>query len=291
MNTDGTNVVNLSNNNSVSDTSPQWSPDGTKLAFTSNGDVLIANLDGEIIGEFSPPNNITSNPSWSPQDDQIAINSTFNGSFEIYLMDYDGENLVQLTDEATKDNSCPTWSPNGELITFASHAEMSSGFALHLMNSDGSNISSPLYSWAGTSAECPLIDWSPDGKRIATISRNLLILEGSQFREIRTVMECATGYPDWSPDGNRIVFAADQCTNDLTQGEIFVIDVDGTNLQRLTNNSHGDYRPVWSPDGQQILFVSLRDGNREIYIMNSDGSEQINLTKNSAEDDRPVFQP
>jgi TolB protein len=220
-----------------------------------------------------------------------VINSTISGSFEIFLIDYDGNNLSQLTDEPIKDNSCPTWSPDGELISFASHAEMSSSFVLRLINADGSNISSQLHFWAGTTADCPLIDWSPDGKRIAAISRSLSILEGSQFGDVRILAECADGYPDWTPDGKRILFATDQCTNDLNQSEIYIIDVDGTGLKRLTNNDLGDYRPVWSPDGQQILFVSLRDGNCEIYIMNSDGSEQINLTKNSAEDDWPVFQP
>src|SRR5690242_1345810 len=54
--------------------------------------------------------------------------------------------------------------------------------------------------------------------------------------------------------------------------EIYVMDADGSNPQRLTNNPAGDFVNNWSPDGQQILFNSVRDGNSELYVMNADGS-------------------
>ena len=74
-------------------------------------------------------------------------------------------------------------------------------------------------------------------------------------------------------------------------GEIYVMNADGTNHIRLTNNAAEDYCPVWSPDGTKIAFMSLRDGNQEIYVMNADGTNQMNLTNNPALDRDPTWSP
>jgi len=90
-------------------------------------------------------------------------------------------------------------------------------------------------------------------------------------------------YPAWSPDGRKIAF------HSLRDGsvEIYVMDADGENPVRLTNNALNvqDGNPVWSPDGQSIVFDSFRDGNFEIYIMDADGKDQRNLTNSPATED------
>ena len=81
--------------------------------------------------------------------------------------------------------------------------------------------------------------------------------------------------------------------------EIYVMDADGGNLRRLTNNSDGDRDPVWSPDGKRIAFKSDRDGHvnvhgwptHDIYVMDTDGSNQQNLTNNPADDWDPPWSP
>jgi Tol biopolymer transport system component len=74
-------------------------------------------------------------------------------------------------------------------------------------------------------------------------------------------------------------------------GELYVINPDGSNLTRLTNNSANEEFPAWSPDGAKIAFVSDRDGNAEIYVMGADGSNQTRLTNNSAFDYYPAWSP
>jgi Tol biopolymer transport system component len=291
MNTDGSNVINLSDNSAAADVGPKWSPDGRLLAFTSSASIVIVNLKGEIVGNFAPEARLANNPSWSSNGEYIAFHSTIDDNFEIYTMSYLGNNLNRLTNDPLHDDSCPVWSPNGELISFASHELLSAGFSLHIMRADGTDVSDSLGTWAGTTSECPLIDWSPDGKYLAAISWNLSIHEIEQLDHIQFIAECAKGYPDWSPDGTRIVFAGDECTNSLDRSEIYIVNIDGTNLVRLTSNSYGDYHPIWSPDGEKIAFVSLRDENREVYVMNTDGSQPANLTQNAADDDWPVWQP
>ena len=98
----------------------------------------------------------------------------------------------------------------------------------------------------------------------------------------------------WSPDGKKIAFASsfrDVSGNDL-KGEIYVMNADGTNTTRLTNNIDFDRSPSWSPDGEKIAFTSDRDGNTEIYVMNAaDGSNTTRLTYNPALDEQSSWSP
>ncbi|NIV59296.1 MAG: hypothetical protein GWN48_28980, partial [Actinobacteria bacterium] len=90
--------------------------------------------------------------------------------------------------------------------------------------------------------------------------------------------------PVWSPDGTRIAFTSFRDGD----GEIYVMNADGTGLTRLTNDPATDQDPVWSPDGSQIAFVSDRDGNDEIYVMNADdGGGLIRLTNDGGRDRTP----
>jgi tricorn protease-like protein len=85
----------------------------------------------------------------------------------------------------------------------------------------------------------------------------------------------------------RIAFDSDRDGND----EIYVMNADGSNQTRLTDNSASDSSPSCSTDGSKIVFVSTRDGNAEIYVMNSDGSNPTRLTDSSGLDFDPSFSP
>ena len=99
----------------------------------------------------------------------------------------------------------------------------------------------------------------------------------------------ASGYsdnfPSWSPAG-RIAFASSRDGN----FEIYVMDSDGNNLQRLTDHEDSDMYPSWSPDGR-IAFASNRDGNFEIYVMDSDGNNLQRLTDHDTSDNVPSWSP
>jgi Tol biopolymer transport system component len=93
--------------------------------------------------------------------------------------------------------------------------------------------------------------------------------------------------PSWSLDGNRIVFHSNRDGN----WEIYVMNADGSNQTRLTDNPVDDGAPSWSPHDQKIAFASERDGNEEIYTMNADGSNLMRLTDNPAPDETPSWSP
>lgn len=92
-----------------------------------------------------------------------------------------------------------------------------------------------------------------------------------------------------SEDGKKIVFGSLHYGN----GDICIVDADGSNLKRLTNTPEYEGEPKFSPDGSKIVFVSERDENGmgEIYLMNIDGSNQKRLTRNEYYDSSPSFSP
>ena len=90
-----------------------------------------------------------------------------------------------------------------------------------------------------------------------------------------------TQSPSWSPDGKRIAFSSRRDGHFIGEfgltSEIYVMDADGGNEQRLTENRKTDSSPSWSPDGKWIAFTSDRKGddvNFEIYVMDADGENR-----------------
>jgi Tol biopolymer transport system component len=85
----------------------------------------------------------------------------------------------------------------------------------------------------------------------------------------------------------KIVFQSDRDANN----EIYLMNADGTNPTRVTNNPASDTQPALSPDGARIAFTSNREHNNEIYVINADGTGLTRLTNDPASDSQPVFSP
>jgi TolB protein len=110
----------------------------------------------------------------------------------------------------------------------------------------------------------------------------------------RAVDLTPAGYTDvrsfaWSPDGRRIAFSAIQDGD--VDAEIFVMNADGSDVRRLTNNQLPDFGPSWSPDGKSIAFTSIRTGLSQIYRMGADGAAQRRLTNAFGNCDSPAWSP
>jgi len=103
--------------------------------------------------------------------------------------------------------------------------------------------------------------WSPDGKYIAVAAKRgprdeILIIDVKRNKEARRIRVKLNGVttPSWSPDGRQLVFTG----YDGGLSDLFLVNTDGSNLRRLTNDKYADLQPVWSPDGTTIAFATDR---------------------------------
>jgi hypothetical protein len=115
----------------------------------------------------------------------------------------------------------------------------------------------------------------------------------------RTPLTSAPGRnsaPAWSPDGTKIAFVSNR--DDPNPGscnpcntEIYVMDADGGNQTRLTNDAAADGSPQWAPDGTKIVFGSNRTGGGDIYSMNADGTGEVRVTMSPDRESDPSWSP
>ena len=89
---------------------------------------------------------------------------------------------------------------------------------------------------------------------------------------------------DLSPDGSRIAFASDRSETEDRIFHIYVVNVDGSGLVRLTSDAAGDLSPRWSPDGKRIAFSRVGS----IYVMDSDGTNIQQVTESKPEATAPA---
>ncbi len=217
---------------------------------------------------------------------KIVFKSDRDGNEEIYVMNADGSNQTNVSNNSAYDGE-PAWSPDNTKIAFKTKRDGNE--EIYVMDADGSNPTN----LSNNSADDAYPAWSPDGTRIAFRSNRdgnweIYVMDtggGNQFNLSNNSANDA--YPAWSPDGTKIAFRSNRDGNH----EIYVMNADGSNQTNLSNNSADDAYPAWSPDGTRIAFRSNRDGNYEIYVMNADGSNQINICPNDARDNFPAWSP
>ena len=237
----------------------------------------------------------------------------FDSADDIFVMNADGSNARQLTDNSVLDDE-PDVSSDGRFIAYETFS--GSEWRIMLMGIDGR---SPRELVEGRQP-----DWSPDDRFIA--------FESASFPQQIYVVEVSTGEarqltntighsraPSWSPDGEQIVFMTEVgngwqlaiadvnsgAHHEITSGSpdkrfpvwspdgdliayntltanggidhIWLVEPSGDNAHRLTSEGQNG-RPAWSPDGQYLLFNSSRSGSWLIYRMDRDGSNQQALT-------------
>lgn len=231
----------------------------------------------------------------TPPDLRIAFMSDRDGDFDIYLMNTEGENLVNLTaDEAI--NGVPDWSPEARAFVYLTEQEGGS-LGVYTMAIDGSD-SRQLVGEPSANAGPPR--WSPDGGLIAfgageidaesgaLIQADIFVVDadGENLRNL-TNSASLDRFGDWSPDGRHIVFSSNIDGNLA----VYTIEVATGETTRLTDPAYVSATPDWSPDGNRIAYLSERDGDVEIYTMDTGGGDQVRLTESPGPDAFPRWSP
>jgi Tol biopolymer transport system component len=287
---------------------PAWSPDGTKILFTTDRrgrpELWLMDADGgnpRFLTE-SAPGPGPGDPAWQPIRPALVGRQSIafatcdvTGVSQIVLADPDGGNQRVIT-QGSLPSWFPAWSPDGARLLFARETSGQNGSPqVWIMNADGSSarvLVADGMSLAGS--------WSPDGRRIAYAYRPsgpqeglkiwLALADGSQARRL-TGESAATvdeNVPRWSPDGTQIAFTS----NARGRYEIWVASVDSAEARPLTE-AYFDQAlqadieqkvPAWSPNGRLIAYWSGVEGNdprpnlpRDAWVMNAAGTGRMRL--------------
>jgi Tol biopolymer transport system component len=134
--------------------------------------------------------------------------------------------------------------------------------------------------------EDELAEYSPDGRRIAFVSKRsgnwevwVCKSEGEDPIPITNFGGPVVGHLHWSPDGRRLVFSVRQASSAEGNMDIYLINTEGGNLRRLTTGSDLSWGVSWSRDGRWISFVSNRSGSQQIWKMPAEGGQALQVTK------------
>jgi Tol biopolymer transport system component len=263
-----------------------WSPDGTRVAFTSprdgvGRDVYVVNADGtglHPVTSGSDADHYDTVPVWISAT-EIAYHHRDNPADRTELRAIElSTGTVRLLVADADANFPPLMQPGGSMLVYTTHA------AEHRAIVDvrtGAQQSLP------TDARDP-VAWARDGSRIAYGNQSGLFVirpDGSDRRTL--VAGHNVRFVDWSPDGRRLAFTvADVLTftkvGPAALSSVYTVDIDGSNLHRLTGldsdspftSDPSDYEPHWWPGGLQLFFTTARPlgSAPSVWTMNPDGS-------------------
>lgn len=214
---------------------------------------------------------------------KIVFRTTRDGNAEIYVMNANGSNQTNLTNNSSNEFE-PSVSPNGDKIVFTS--DRNGNDEIYLMNIDGSNLTRLTNNPSGDNEA----SFSRDGSKIVFISnrdgnQEIYVMNANGFNQTRITNTPENEFsPMFSPDGSKIAFGVGGTS-------IWLMNANGTNRTQITTAPNYNTQPAWSPDGSKIAFYTRRDGNYEIYIMNSDGTNQKNLSNISSTEWSSWFSP
>lgn len=232
-------------------------------------------------------------PAWSPDGTKLAFARFDTHDYEVFVMNADGSNVIQLTNNDVTDYE-PAWSPDGQRIAYTN---WDGDYDIWVMNADGSGkmpltanaTEGPVYNWDTEP------DWSPDGSRIAFERDSEIYVmhaDGSGTVQV-TFNNQYDVAPQWHPDQSRLVYS---CVSPATGfPEVCIVELASGAVTQITADGHLKWEPCWSPDGQYVAFQRKDDESEgddwEIVVVNADGTSLVKLTDYGGWDLHPAWQP
>ncbi len=288
MNSDGSGLQALTSGPGFWGGDAAWSPDGTRIAYWRDKDLVMMASDGSgptaIYTTPPGPDFYSGGVSWSPDGLRVAfVQWGSPGGAHLYVLRSDGSDLLLLHKNAAD----PKWAPDSRILAFGtseSEEETDEG-DIYLIRPDGTGLR-PL---AATGAAEWLGLWSPDGATIAIhrttngaasgydgpIAIYLVDPNGTNQRQLTSGPR--DGAIEWSPDGTKLLYQT------LPQGQgtnpqLHVIDRNGSNDVTLLDDAlpGGHAGATWSPDGRAIAWHRTWY-EQAIWIMNADGSGKTRI--------------
>lgn len=216
----------------------------------------------------------------------------------LFLLNVTSGEVTQVTSIDVIRPSYVQWSPDGERLAFSANSTPQNA-DLFVVDADGGN----LRTITGTPADETRPVWSPDGTRLAYERRqvgatDLMVVDVDGGSPTALVTGMAARELTWSPDGQRIGFIGGctveaPCRQGESSSEIYVIEVDGTGLRRLTNDAIEVKDLQWSPAGDRLVYTEypVAGGDTELFTIRPDGTDRRRITNNSSTEDSPLWSP
>lgn len=218
---------------------------------------------------------------------EVCFSGGVTGKKEIYISDYDGANVQQLTKHGSISIK-PRISPDGNKIAYLSYKDR---FPFLYVYDRRTGKSTPISQEPGINATP---SWSPDGTRLAMVlskdgNMEIYLRDADGKRPVRlTKNRYLDTSPFFSPDGSQLAFVSDQGGSP----QIYVMPLTGGGGTRLTMQGGNSYDPAWSPDGKKIAFVVEKRGQGfQIWMMDANGSNPVQLTNAGGTNESPTWSP
>lgn len=233
----------LTNMSFAENEDPAWSPDGSRIAFSSyrdgNREIYVINADGTGLKRLTTNQVLDEFPFWSPDGEWIG----FTSNNDLYIMRPDGTEQTLLIAEENGRVWGSDWSPDGKKILY--QADVEGHFEIYVANADGSRRTRLTYT--DRIVENGGARWSPDGKKIVFTRLKsvfeIFVMNADGSNQTFLVKGAAA---DWSPDGNWIVFRR-QAGRNKRDDRISIIGWDGGGVIDLIKSSNYTAQPMWSP--------------------------------------------
>src|SRR5438270_709888 len=260
---------------------PDWSPDGTKLAFSAQAhlggpiDILVYDLASRSTQDLTADLSNDLRPRWSPDGTKIALGGGGSaGGLDVYTVNADGSELTRLT-SAPGWQWEPVWSPDGRQIAFTSYPNETTD--IYVMNADGSHARD-VSNTRTTNDSQP--SWSDGGiafRSDRTGIDGIYLMNGNGSNVHRLSSRRAYDEdPGWSRDGKQLVFTSGR----EAHSTITIAGMDGGAPRTLTSGQWFDVDPAWSPTGSRLAFTRSPVRTRsDIYVVDADGAGARNLTR------------
>ncbi len=255
--------------NSSDDRYASYSPDGKHIVFESNRDgtwqIYLMDTNGSNQKKITSHKSNNRKPTWHPSGTVILFESDRTGRLQLFTINTESLEVNQLTKFDKREPLFADYSPDGKHIAM-SLKETDDKSNIVLIDNNGEIIKK----LTDTNLRSHFPRWSSDGKEIVYFSRKDTGNEDDEIYKLN--LETGTEQrltswpkhnfcPSWSNDNSKIVYVTSM---ENSRPEIYIMDANGENQIRITNNNDGDTLPSWSSKEDKLLITGYRDGNFEI---------------------------